>query len=134
MTPTEVIVVPPTREKWSQSPAFRVEHLSKVIGSRCLVYFEDLSSAREFASAHTLWHQPCVVQSRDMPCTHEVRSVAISDPNYIFWTKRFGDLETARAEFDLSRERASVAGGSYLLIAAGERTPMAVYAKLGALK
>jgi hypothetical protein len=128
------VIVPPSGEAWQQEQPFRVEYLNRALGSRALIYFAEQAGAAEFAAANVLWNQPCVVQSRDMPCTHEVRSVAVSDPGYTFWTKKFGNLESAQAEFDLGRAHAAKYGGSYLLFAAGETTPMAVYAKLGNAK
>lgn len=127
----EVIVVPPTAESWPQEAGFRVEYLNRSLGSRALVYFDNLASAREFAAESTLWNQPCTVQSRDMPCTHEVKSVAVSDRTYVYWTKRFGDLETAQAEFDRGRAYAKEKGGSYLLIVVGHEKPLASFSKLG---
>lgn len=124
------VIVPKSAEAWTQEPLYRVEHLSKRIGSRCLAYFSDCASAVEFAKNHTLWNRPCVVQSKEMPVTHEVKSCSPSDPTYVFWTKQFGDLESARAEFDRGREYAAKTGGSYQLIAVGHAKPLASFTSL----
>jgi len=121
------VVVPKSAEAWTQDPPYRVEHFSRHVASRCLVYFSDLSSAQAFAAEHTLWNQPCTVQSKTMAVTHEVKSCSPSDPSYVFWTKSFGDLESAQAEFVRGTEHAAKSGGSYRLIQVGLTKPVASF-------
>lgn len=121
------VIVPKSVDAWTQTPEWRVDYMNRSIGSRCLVYFSDEASAVAFAAEHTLWNQPCVVQSKTMGVTHEVKSCAPSDPSYVFWTKQFGNLESAQAEFDRGAKHAAESGGSYRLVQVGVTKPLASF-------
>lgn len=121
------VVVPKSTEAWTQEPILRVEYFNRSIGSRCLVYFDDPAAACAFAAEHTLWNQPCTVQSKTMAVTHEVKSCAASDPKYVFWTKQFGDIESAREEFERGKAHAEENGGSFKLFEVGRAKPLASF-------
>lgn len=124
-----VVIVPRSLESWTQDGDYRVDYLNRHVGSRCLVYFADAPEAVEFAKHHKLSGKPCVVQSKTMQATHEVRSFAPHDPTYIFWSKSFGDLESARDEFERGRDHAMQSGGGYSLVEVGRVKPIASYSK-----
>jgi len=119
-------VVPRSLEPWNQEPEYRVEYWRSDIAHRCVVYFDNVASAREFAAEHTFWNQRCFVQSKSMPATHKVEKYSFDDDAYVFWSRSFGDLETARDVF----ERHAVATGAYRLIEIGRATPIAVSVKM----
>lgn len=124
---TAAVMVPASVDPWPQAAPLRVEYLNRSLGSRCLVYFDDIAAARAFAAEHILGGQPCTVQSKAMAVTHEVKSCSPSDPDYIYWCKRFGNLESAKAEFDRGTALAAKAGGAYKLIEVGRDKPVASF-------
>jgi len=107
------VIVPRCNEEWRPEAQYRVEHLNYAGGHRGFVYFPLEEDATAFASERTLRGQPCVVECRDMPITHTVSKFALTDPGYLFWTKNFGNLESAIAEFERGRELARERGGGY---------------------
>jgi hypothetical protein len=117
-------IVPKSHEPWTQEQPFRVEHFARHDAAIQRVYFEAATEALAFAGQRTSWGgMPCVVESRDMPATHEVRCVDVLVDSTL-WLKRFGDIESARAEFERCRSHALVRGGRYLLNAIGVFTPI----------
>lgn len=126
---SKVAIVPKGLEAWTQELPFRVDHLARDEGRIQSVYFEDSASAVEFASEHKGWGgAACVVESRNMVVTHEVRCEAPL-VNYTFWVRRFGDLDTAKHEFERRKEDARQSGGRYVLTAAGATKPIEVFSK-----
>jgi hypothetical protein len=117
------VIVPKGHEAWpSEHPPFRVEYLDhsgsgdRDTGSLLRrVYFEGASEASAFADKHTSWGgAPSVVESRDMKVTHAVLNLAVMT-DYIFSIKRFGDVESARAEFERGKAHAQRCGGRYVM-------------------
>jgi hypothetical protein len=105
------VIVPRCNEEWRPDSPFRVEHLLYAAGFRGFVYFDDVSDAAAFASERTLRGQPCVIESKVMTTTHTVSKFAITDPLYLFWSKHFGNLESATAEYDRGCEHVRENGG-----------------------
>ncbi len=130
------VILPKGREAWPEEhPGFRVEYMDRVNGSvdresgslLRKVYFDGGAEALSFAEMHTTWGGlPCDVESRDMPVTHEVRSEALNT-KYTLSIKRFGNVESARAEFVRAMEHAKMHGGKYVLAQVGVTAPLEVF-------
>lgn len=108
-------IVPRCAEEWRPDSPWRVEHLIYAAGFRGFVYFDDQDDALAFAAERTLCGQPCVIESKTMATTHIVSKFALSDPLYLFWSKHFGNLESATDEFDRGCERVRENGGGIRL-------------------
>lgn len=110
------VVTPRSLEPWSHSDSpFRVEILDRRVGGRRWLYFDALPEAMAFAAEHNYGGRACCVESRDMQATHSVESFAALDAGYVFWVRRFGDIETAQAEYERGVEHAKAHGGGYRL-------------------
>lgn len=121
------IVVPKGLTAWPDShdkDPYRVEFLDRLSGTLDVLYFVGLEQASLYADANRSWGgEPCVVEARDLPATHEVRSLAVHT-EYVLSLKRFGDLASARDEFERGKAHAQVHGGRYLLNEVGVKAPI----------
>jgi hypothetical protein len=123
------IIVPKGRERWPEhEPPFCVEYIDREAGSVVSkVYFANAAGAVAFADKHTTWGGAlCDVESRDMPVTHEVRSLSLR-VDYTLSVRRFGDVESARAEFERGKAHAQENGGRYVLAQVGVVTPLETF-------
>lgn len=124
------VVVPKGGDAWPDSrkeEPFRVEYRDRLSGEIGTIYFSGLAEASFYADANRTRNQVfCVVESRDMPCTHEVHNLAI-DSDYTLSIKRYGDLDSALVEFTFCKTRARKYGGRVQLRAVGVEQPIAEY-------
>lgn len=123
------VIVPKGRERWPEhEPPFCVEYIDRDAGSVVSkVYFESAAAAVAFADGRTSWGgAPCEVESRHMPVTHEVRSMAVR-ADYTLSIKRFGNVESARSEFVRGKAHAQEHGGRYVLTQVGVGAPLETF-------
>lgn len=120
---SSAVIVPMGLEPWRLgAPEFRVQIMDREAAEKRWTYFDNAASAQAFAAEHKLYGAPCVVESRDMQVTHEVSKFAMAG-DYTFWTKRFGNYESASDEFERGKLHAQRCGGGFRLVdvATGKR-------------
>ncbi|HEY3235025.1 MAG TPA: hypothetical protein VGJ84_09915 [Polyangiaceae bacterium] len=124
-------VFPKGLEPWTQKQPFRVEHFARHDGALQRVYLEGAAEASAFADHRTTWGGArCVVESRDMVATHEVRTVAVPT-GYTLSIRRFGDIDSARADFARGKAELRVERVRLSLLVIGDKTPIETFTHTG---